>query len=245
MILFNRRFTPSWLMAILTFAGLCLFISLGLWQLERATYKDDIKLRFEARLDADYRQFSAGDSASEPDWSEMEFRKLILQGQYDPGQSMLIDNRIHKGEAGYHVLTPFKLNGGDNIVLVNRGWVALGNSRDQLPLIKEPAVDGMIRGIVSIPRSGGFRMGKVSLSDEWPQVIPFVDIDAMQVQFQNHLLPMTLWLDPEQAGYYRRHWNPVWADPEKSRAYAWQWFAFAAISVVLFFGLNLRRVANE
>ena len=245
MILFNRRFTPSWLMAILTFAGLCLFISLGLWQLERAAYKDDIKLRFEARLDADYRQFSAGDSASEPDWSEMEFRKLILQGQYDPGQSMLIDNRIHKGEAGYHVLTPFKLNGGDNIVLVNRGWVALGNSRDQLPLIKEPAVDGMIRGIVSIPRSGGFRMGKVSLSDEWPQVIPFVDIDAMQVQFQNHLLPMTLWLDPEQAGYYRRHWNPVWADPEKSRAYAWQWFSFAAISVVLFVGLNLRRVANE
>ena len=245
MILFNRRFTPSWLMAILTFVGLCLFISLGLWQLERAAYKDDIKLRFEARLDADYRQFSAGDSASEPDWSEMEFRKLILQGQYDPGQSMLIDNRIHKGEAGYHVLTPFKLNGGDNIVLVNRGWVALGNSRDHLPLIKEPAVDGMIRGIVSIPRSGGFRMGKVSLSDEWPQVIPFVDIDAMQAQFQNHLLPMTLWLDPEQAGYYRRHWNPVWADPEKSRAYAWQWFSFAAISVVLFVGLNLRRVVNE
>lgn len=245
MILFNRRFTPSWLMAILTFAGLCLFISLGLWQLERAAYKNDIKLRFETRLDADYRHFSAGDSASGPDWSEMEFRKLILQGQYDSGQTMLIDNRIHKGEAGYHVLTPFKLNGGDNIVLVNRGWVALGNSRDQLPLIKEPAVDGMIRGIVSIPRSGGFRMGKVSLKDEWPQVIPFVDIDAKQVQFQNHLLPMTLWLDPEQAGYYRRHWNPVWADPEKSRAYAWQWFSFAAISVVLFVGLNLRRVLNE
>ena len=245
MIFFNRRFTPSWLMAIITVAGLFLFISLGLWQLDRAAYKDDIKLRFEARLNADYRQFPAGVSASEPNWSEMEFRKLILQGQYDPGQSMLIDNRIHKGEAGYHVLTPFKLNGGDNIVLVNRGWVALGNSREQLPLIKEPAVDGMIRGIVSIPRSGGFRMGKVSLKDEWPQVIPFVDIDAMQVQFQNHLFPMTLWLDPEQAGYYRRHWNPVWADPEKSRAYAWQWFSFAAISVVLFVGLNLRRVLNE
>jgi cytochrome oxidase assembly protein ShyY1 len=88
-------------------------------------------------------------------------------------------------------------------------------------------------------------MGKVSIKDEWPQVIPFVDIDAMQVQFQNHLLPITIWLDPEQAGHYRRYWNPVWADPEKSRAYAWQWFAFAAISVVLFVGLNLRRVANE
>jgi len=245
MIFFNRRFTPSWLMATITVGGLILFISLGLWQLDRAAYKDDIRLRFEARLNADYRQFPAGDSASEPDWSVLEFRKLILQGQYDLRQSMLIDNRIHNGAAGYHVLTPFKLNGGDNIVLVNRGWVAVGNSREQLPQIVAPAVDGLIRGIVSIPRSGGFRMGKVSLSDEWPQVIPFVDIDAMQVQFQNHLLPMTLWLDPEQAGYYRRNWNPVWADPEKSRAYAWQWFSFAAISVVLFVSLNLRRVANE
>ena len=245
MIFFNRRFTPSWLMAIITLGGLFLFISLGLWQLERAAYKDDIKLRFEARLDADYRQFSAGDSASEPDWSEMEFRKLILQGRYDPGQSMLIDNRIYKGAAGYHVLTPFKLNGGESIVLVNRGWVALGNSREQLPQIEVPAVDGLVRGIVSIPDPGGFRMAKVSLDDEWPQVIPFVDIDAMQVQFQNRLLPMILWLDPEQAGHYRRNWNPVWADPEKSRAYAWQWFAFAAISLVLFIGLNLRRVGNE
>jgi surfeit locus 1 family protein len=241
MIIFNRHFTPSWLMAIITVAGLFLFISLGLWQLDRAAYKDDIKLRFEARLDADYRQFSAGDSASGLDWPEMEFRKLILQGRYDPGQSLLIDNRIHKGEAGYHVLTPFKLNGSDSIVLVNRGWVAVGNSREQLPQIVAPAVDGLIRGIVSIPRRGGFRMGKVSLGDEWPQVIPFVDIDAMQAHFQNHLLPMTLWLDPEQAGHYRRHWNPVWADPDKSRAYAWQWFAFAAISVVLFIGLNLKK----
>jgi len=245
MIFFNRRFTPSWLMAVITIAGLFLFISLGLWQLDRAAYKDDIKQRFEVRLNADYRQFPSGDSASEPDWSEMEFRKLILQGQYDPGQSMLIDNRIHKGKAGYHVLTPFNLSGGNHIVLVNRGWVAVGNSREQLPQVVAPAVDGSIRGIVSIPRSDGFKMGKVSLSDEWPQVIPFVDIDAMQVRFQNQLLPMTIWLDPEQVGYYRRHWNPVWADPEKSRAYAWQWFSFAAISVVLFVGLNLRRVANE
>jgi surfeit locus 1 family protein len=245
MIIFNRRFAPSWSMAIITFCGLFLFISLGLWQLDRATYKDDIKLRFEARLDADYRQFSVEDPASEPDWSEMEFRKIILHGRYDPGQSMLIDNRIHKGEAGYHVLTPFILNGGDSIVLVNRGWVTVGKSREQLPQLMAPAVDGLIRGIISIPNSSGFRMGKVSLGDEWPQVIPFVDIDAMQVQFQNHLLPITIWLDPEQAGHYRRYWNPVWADPEKSRAYAWQWFAFAAISVVLFVGLNLRRVANE
>jgi surfeit locus 1 family protein len=153
----------------------------------------------------------------------------------------LIDNQLYQGQAGYHVLTPFELNRGDKIVLVNRGWVSLGNTREQLPRIEVPVVDGQVRGIVSIPHTGGFRMGQVSLNDEWPQVIPYVDIDALQVRFQNRLLPVILWLDPEQAGHYRRHWNPVWADPEKSRAYAWQWFAFAAISLVLFIGLNLEK----
>lgn len=245
MILFNRRFTPSWLMTIITVIGLCLFVSLGLWQLDRAAFKNGIKLRFEARLDADYRQFALRESSSGLDLSDMDFRKLIFHGRYDLTRTLLIDNKIHRGQAGYHVLTPLELSRGDKIVLVNRGWVTLGKTRARLPLIKAPAVDGSIRGIVSIPDTGGFRMGEVRLKNEWPQVIPFVDIDAMQAQFQNQLLPFILWLDPEQAGHYARQWNPVWADPEKSRAYAWQWFAFAAISLVLFIGLNLRRVDND
>jgi len=171
----------------------------------------------------------------------MEFRKIIISGQYDLSRTLLIDNQLYQGQAGYHVLTPFELNRGDKIVLVNRGWVPLGHTREQLPRIEVPVVDGQVRGIVSIPHTGGFRMGQVSLRDVWPQVIPYIDIDALQVGFQNRLLPMTLWLDPGQAGHYRRHWNPVWADPEKSRAYAWQWFAFAAISLVLFIGLNLEK----
>jgi surfeit locus 1 family protein len=240
MIIFNRRFAPSWLMTIITFAGLIVFISLGFWQLDRAVFKDAIMKKFEARLDADYRQFEAWESLS-----DIEFQKLIIRGHYDLSRTLLIDNQLHKGRAGYHVLTPFVLSGGDNIVLVNRGWVALGNSREQLPHIEAPAVDGPIRGIANIPETGSFRMGKVSLGDKWPQVIPFLDIDAMQAQFKNRLWPIIIWLDPEQAGHYARHWNPVWLDPRKSRAYAWQWFAFATISVVLFIGLNLKSASNE
>lgn len=196
--------------------------------------------KFETRLDADYRQFEAWESLS-----DIEFQKLIIRGHYDTGRTLLIDNQLYRGQAGYHVLTPFILNGGDKIVLVNRGWVALGVSREQLPSIEVPVVDWSIRGIVSIPDTNSFRMGEVSLGDKWPQVIPFLDIDAMQAQFNKRLLPIIIWLDPEQAGHYQRHWNPVWLDPKKSRAYAWQWFAFAAILLGLFIGLNLRSMSHE
>ena len=196
--------------------------------------------KFEARLEADYRQYEAWESLS-----DIEFQKIIIRGHYDTGRTLLIDNQLHRGQAGYHVVTPFILNGGDKIVLVNRGWVALGNSREQLPSIEKPVVDGSIRGIANTPETASFRMGEISLGDEWPQVIPFLDIEAMQAQYGNRLLPIIIWLEPEQAGHYQRVWNPVWLAPEKSRAYAWQWFAFAAILLGLFIGLNQRSVSNE
>lgn len=196
--------------------------------------------KFEARLEADYRQYEAWESLS-----DIEFQKIIIRGHYDTGRTLLIDNQLHRGQAGYHVVTPFILNDGDKIVLVNRGWVALGNSREQLPSIEKPVVDGSIRGIANTPETASFRMGEISLGDEWPQVIPFLDIEAMQAQYGNRLLPIIIWLEPEQAGHYQRVWNPVWLAPEKSRAYAWQWFAFAAILLGLFIGLNQRSVSNE
>jgi surfeit locus 1 family protein len=241
MIIFNRRFAPSWLMTALTVIGLVLFVSLGLWQLERAAYKDAIEMKFESRLEAEFRRFDGWESLSDSGLANIEFQKVIMRGRYDLGRSLLIDNQLHQGQAGYHVLTPFELTGGNKIVLVNRGWVSLGRSRDELPQIEKPVVDELIRGIVNIPAANGFRMGEVSLLDKWPQVVPFIDVDAMQKGFNNQLLPIILWLDPEQAGHYRRNWDPVWADPEKSRAYAWQWFSFAVIAVILFIVLNFKK----
>ncbi len=133
---------------------------------------------------------------------------------------------------------------GQGILLVNRGWVAQGASRADLPELKAPLLESVIRGILVKPDNSGYRLGEVDLGSDWPQVIPFIDMDALQAQFPGALLPVILWLAPEVEGNYVREWIPVWADPEKSRAYAVQWFSFAAIAVLLFFILNLRK-SNE
>ncbi len=229
-------------MTLLTALGLVIFISLGMWQLDRAAFKEALKYRFETRLATDFRLFDA----SEP-LIDIEYRKLILRGRYDISRSILLDNQLLQGRAGYHVLSPFLLSGSEKIVLVDRGWVAQGPSRDTLPAIKIPPVMDSARGIASVPDMTGFRLGEVSLQETWPQMIPFIDIDTMQSQFDNRLLPLVLWLAPEQPGYYQRRWNPAWEDPERSRAYAVQWFSFALIAGVLFIVLNLRkkRVRND
>lgn len=233
---FNRRFEPSWLITLITVSGVALFILLGFWQLERAAYKQTIVDRFEARLNADYLPFTKVES-----WSEIEYRRVILQGHYDSRRTLLLDNQLSRGKAGYHVLTPFELAGGD-LVLVNRGWISAGISRQQLPAIKTPKIMDEAEGIVVMPVPEGFRMGEVALTERWPQVIPFIDIASLQPGFDNRLLPIVIWLAAEQDGYYERDWQPVWLAPEKSEAYAVQWFSFAVIGLGLFIILNLRKI---
>ena len=222
--------------------GVSFFVFLGLWQLERAAYKDVIEQKFELRLKEDYRSLEAGAFLDDGVTDELLFRKLIVEGQYDNAHSFLLDNQLHRGRAGYHVLTPLQLKDSDWIILVNRGWVGVGASRDRLPDIAPPVDVGRAAGIVSLPELSVFKMGEVMLGNSWPQVIPFIDFDALQQQYSPQLLPMVLWMAPEQAGHYVRVWDPVWMKPEKSRAYATQWFAFALLAGILFIVLNLRKV---
>lgn len=237
MILAGRRFKPAWWSIFLTAAGMALFISLGLWQLDRAALKESIEARFQQRLAEDYQVWTEPRKAE-----DIEYRRLILQGRYDNQRSLLIDNQLHRGRAGYHVVTPLQLRDSDRVLLVNRGWTAWGESRDHPAPISEPSNVAGIAGIAYLPSEPALAMGGLQLSGRWPQLIPYIDIDALQASFDNRLLPWVLWLAPEQPGAYVRDWKPVWMRPEKSRAYATQWFAFAGLALLFFIILNLRKV---
>lgn len=239
MTFFNRDFKAAWWSILLTVVGVTLFVGLGLWQLQRADFKQDIEEKFADRLSEDYQRFHVDDAIDTGE--DIEYRKLIVKGRFDNDHHFLIDNKINGGKAGYQVLTPFLLLNSDRIMLINRGWVALGESRQVLPKIVNGPDSSQVYGIASLPDTDGYRLGKVSLTDNWPQVIPYIDVPALQAQYSAQLLPVVLWMAPEQPGSYQRAWDPVWSDPEKSRAYAVQWFSFAFIACVLFVLLNLRK----
>jgi surfeit locus 1 family protein len=237
MMIGHRRFKPAWWAIALTAGGVSLCIALGLWQLDRAALKESIELKFEQRLGERYQVFSAGDTLD-----DIEYRKLLLQGSYDNTRHLLVDNQLHRGTAGYYVLTPLKLKDSDDLILVNRGWAAWGVSREELPPIPPATSANGVAGIANYPNEPALRLGGINPSERWPQLIPYIDIEALQAQFSGRLLPGVLWLAPEQSGAFVREWNPVWMKPEKSRAYAAQWFAFALIVLVFFVILNLRKI---
>ncbi|MDH3760138.1 MAG: SURF1 family protein [Gammaproteobacteria bacterium] len=221
---------------MLTAVGVGLFAALGMWQLERAAFKDSVQLKFEQRLAQDYQALGRDD-----DLADVQYRKLKFMGRYEQAHHFLLDNQVHQGRAGYQVITPLYLADSDYILLVNRGWAAWGDSRESLPPILPPQTGGEVSGIAFIPGEPALSLGGVELNGEWPQLIPYVDIAALQQQYSKQLLPMVLWMAPEQPGAYLRDWDPIWLPPEKSRAYAVQWFCFAALALVLFVILNLRK----
>lgn len=236
MNLFGRRFQPARWSIALTIAGVALFCLLGNWQLERAAYKQSIQDKYEQRLTQEYRLLRADD-----DLEDIEYRRLRLKGRFDNSRHFLVDNQLHQGRAGYHVLTPLHLTDRDQVVLVNRGWAPWGASRSPLPRIEVIEDRDTVAGIASFPSAPALELGRVELGDSWPQLITHVDFDALRAQYSRELLPLVLWLAPEEPGAYVRNWNPVWLPPEKSRAYAVQWFSFAAVAVILFVVLNWRK----
>ena len=64
-----------------------------------------------------------------PEWS-----RVFVDGIFDGSKQILIDNQIHNGKVGYKIFTPFKFD-DNQIVLIDRGWIAQGQSRSDLPQI--------------------------------------------------------------------------------------------------------------
>lgn len=236
----GREFSPSVLMTFIAAAGFLLFTLLGLWQLQRADLKHEIEQRFEAQLAQPY-QFVMLDSDVNP---LLQYKKIELKGRYAPQYTLLLDNQVFRQQVGYQVLTPFFIN-KKQAVLVNRGWVALGDDRASLPEIAPPPESDRLQGIVTIPSMAGFHMGEVSMDGHWPQRIPYIDLARIQQGVNFELLPYVIWLAEESDDVYPREWKPIWSSPQKSEAYALQWFSFAVITLILYVALNLKKTGEN
>jgi surfeit locus 1 family protein len=234
------EFIPSNLVVFFALVFFCLFVVMGNWQLNRANLKRDIQQRYLQQLEKPFQYIVLEHEADD----SLKYRKISVKGQYLNDKILLVDNKLNQGQPGYHVVMPFMINGGQKVVLVNRGWVAADYDRTQLPQIRQPKTAGLVQGIITIPSTEGYRMGEVQLTSNWPQRIPYVDMANIRQGLDFEILPYVIWLSPEVDDYYVRDWKPVWSPPEKSEAYALQWFSFAFIVLILFVGLNTKKIKS-
>lgn len=223
---------------------LCLImLRLGFWQLDRAEqkrviYQQQVDLQSSERTDL-------GGLLASGQYPQ-RFLPSIVTGAYLPDATILIDNQVANGRVGYHVITPFSINGSDMTVAINRGWVSVGDSREQLPDINTPAGTLTLQGDFNIP------LAQPPLwDDKYPvnneQVWQYLPMAEYARKSQLTLLPLVLELAPDKSGIggFLRQWRePDISWVNKHQGYAFQWFAMAAtllVLVIIILIMNIRQ----
>jgi len=171
------------------------------------------------------------------------YRRVLLSGRFDARHQFLLDNQINRGRAGYHVLTPLELLSGRRKVLVDRGWVPVGASRELLPDIAVTTDRVTLRGTVYIPYERAYSLGTMTGGETgWPLRVQFIDFKQMARRLDSALGAMIVRLDPKSPYGYRREWQIAPMGPQRHLGYAVQWFALACALLVIYVLVNLRRV---
>ena len=75
---------------------------------------------------------------------------MHLRGQFLPERTLYLDNRVLQGRAGYNVVTPLQMGPDGPLVLVNRGWIAVGQTRAVLPAVPVPQGPVQVEGMAGM-----------------------------------------------------------------------------------------------
>ncbi len=225
------RFKPSLSLFLLTFLLILLFVGLGVWQLNRAKDKQALMNLY----DQHQRDQPIVLKQDNHDVLEMRYRKVIVTGEYDTRHQILLDNQVLEGQAGYFVLTPLQIEGTDVLVLVNRGWIPVGEDRSMRPRLDVLQKRVRITGTIEKFPAVGLTLKDAEVpSGEWPAVVQVIDSRYLAGLFGYNVLPYQVLLDATAGEGYLRAWRPAVLFPERHRAYALQWFAFALTLAILF-----------
>lgn len=197
----------------LVVAALC--ARLGVWQLDRLAERR----RVNAAV-ADRRALAPvvvrvagvlGDSLAQ--------RRVVVRGAPDYGRERVWSGRTFDGTPGLAIVTPVRLADG-SAVLVDRGWVPSPDARTvDLAAVREGDTLDLVGLAVHAPRARGD-----------------ADPAALADSFPYPLAPLVVQWLPDAGAWSAsalpvRRWPVPPLDDGPHGAYAFQWFAFAAIAI--------------
>jgi surfeit locus 1 family protein len=214
-------------------AGIAAALALGNWQLGRAAEKREARARLEAAAAQPPISVSSAPLAA----ADVESRRVEARGVFDPRHTVYIDNRIHRGVPGYHVVTPLRLPGGDRHVLVNRGWVAQTANRAELPQVPTPHGTVTVTGIAAVPGKRTLELADTVIEGRvWQNLTIERYATARPIAIQ----PFVIRQDSPADDGLVREWPAPDLGIDKHYGYAFQWYALAA-TILGFYGYTRYR----
>lgn len=226
-------FRPRLVPTLATAALVALTTWLGLWQVDRAQQKRERQALLEARMaEAPVRLTGPGPGAQ-----ELLYRHVVATGHWNAAGQVFVDNQVHEGRAGFHVVTPLAIDGSAAAVLVNRGWVARDASYPNAPPVAVPGGEVRVAGLATLPPA---RFIELSAEGVTGNVWQNLSIDRYRSVMHAQVLPVVVLADAPGPGLAAVHEVPD-AGVAKHQEYALTWFSLAATALVLWIVLNVER----
>jgi len=209
-----------------------LLLRLGFWQLNRGFEKQSIIKRIEENKTS---TILSEEKLQYPIEKKDEYQKIKLKGVLINEKQFLLDNQILNHQIGYRVLSPFKLQNKDKLILVNRGWIPAENSREKLPTLTPIQEEIEITGMIKLPPNKIFRLKKTDEDkNRWPRRIQQLDLNEISKDLNKAIFPIIILLDENNHFGFIREWEiHQGLPPEKHFAYAGQWFTLTLTFLIL------------
>jgi surfeit locus 1 family protein len=229
-----RRPSPSAIFVTLT--ALLVTLSLGVWQLQRLAWKQDLMARMQAGLAATPLPLAA----HLDNLADLNHRAVIVQGRFLHDLEAHIGPRSYRGQVGLHVLTPLRMKSGAT-VLINRGWIPNQRRNPASRALGQTAGPVTIRGTLrSHFERGGWTPDHDKKFDLWF----WYDIPGIAAA-RNLELPAAVVLADGQANAGGLPVGGVARPVLRNNhvQYAITWFFLAAVVAVIFLLAHRRREA--
>jgi surfeit locus 1 family protein len=232
------QFRPRLAITAAAIVFIAITVSLGNWQIRRAEEKEAAQARFDELASEAPVNLSNALVAPET----LTYRRASVRGEYVDRYTILLDNKVYRGRVGYHVVSPLRIAGGDVCVLVDRGWVAAGATRAELPHVGAPSGEQRVEGIAVAPSSRYFELApEVLQGPVWENLV----LERYRAWSGLVLQPVVIQQTNDAHDGLIREWGRPDTGVDRHRGYALQWFSFAILAFVLYIALNLKRRAND
>mgnify|MGYP002388858510 FL=1 len=209
-------------------------VQLGNWQLSRAQEKESR----QERLD----RLSQEPAITLPDHpvklEDFQYHQVEARGEYVPGHTIYLDNKIYKGIAGYQIVTPLRIGNSEMHVLVNRGWIAATRDRSKLPEVATPDGKILVSGIATTAMQKTLELSPDQVSG---QVWENLDLERYRSSTGLKLQPVMILQKDQANDGLVREWPRPDSGSGKNIGYAFQWFAMAFAVLIIYLVLSVKR----
>ncbi|MGU3574080.1 SURF1 family protein [Brucellaceae bacterium C25G] len=144
-------------LVFITLVACCLFLlflSLGIWQVERLGWKKDLIARVDARIAAEAIPAPAPQEWPQISAAQDEYRHVFVEGHYLEGKQIAVKALTALG-AGYWQLVPFQTK-ENGVIYINRGFISDDDFKAGLMDQAVPSRDTKISGLLRISEPDGF-----------------------------------------------------------------------------------------